>query len=104
MVTLKFTGLCYGVAGVGVAFIAANLGSVLQVTYTISGTMSGPLFGMFILSVFFPFVSVQVCFSTLINLPDPAGNNCRRYVLDATPIRVLQVCNFNFRISWRELY
>ena len=65
---MHIAGIGYGVLGVGVAFIASTLDGVLQVTYTVIGTMSGPLLGLFILSVAFPFVTVPVRLHSLIGI------------------------------------
>lgn len=48
----KITACIYGIICVGIAFLAQNLGGVLQASLTIFGVVGGPLFGLFTLGMF----------------------------------------------------
>ncbi|XP_071113062.1 sodium-dependent multivitamin transporter-like [Haliotis cracherodii] len=50
----KCTAACFGFLCIGLAFVASTLGNVLQISYAILSTLDGPLFGIFILGMFFP--------------------------------------------------
>ncbi|XP_067672707.1 sodium-coupled monocarboxylate transporter 1-like [Haliotis asinina] len=43
-----------GITTVAFAFMVSRLGGILQATYTVASITSGPLFGLFILGMFFP--------------------------------------------------
>ncbi|XP_046352870.1 sodium-dependent multivitamin transporter-like [Haliotis rufescens] len=43
-----------GIATIAFAFLVSQLGGILQATYTVASITSGPLFGLFILGMFFP--------------------------------------------------
>ncbi|XP_048236772.1 sodium-coupled monocarboxylate transporter 1-like isoform X1 [Haliotis rufescens] len=54
----KLLVLFFGGAGIGMSFIAMNLGgTVLQASLSFSGAASGPLLGMFALGAFFPWAN-----------------------------------------------
>ncbi|XP_059469784.1 putative sodium-dependent multivitamin transporter [Neocloeon triangulifer] len=55
----KILVLLYGSLCIGMAFVAQNLGGVLQASLTIFGVVGGPLFGTFTLGMFF-WISNQV--------------------------------------------
>lgn len=48
----KITATIFGIICIGVAFIAQNLGGVLQASLTIFGVVGGPLFALFTLGMF----------------------------------------------------
>jgi solute carrier family 5 (sodium-coupled monocarboxylate transporter), member 8/12 len=48
----KIMAAVYGCVCVGVAFLAQNLGGVLQASLTVFGVVGGPLFGLFTLGMF----------------------------------------------------
>ncbi|XP_046571841.1 sodium-coupled monocarboxylate transporter 1-like [Haliotis rubra] len=50
----KCTAASFGFLCIGLAFVASTLGNVLQISYAILSTLDGPLFGIFILGMFFP--------------------------------------------------
>ncbi|XP_067672704.1 sodium-dependent multivitamin transporter-like [Haliotis asinina] len=50
----KLVVLGCGFGSIGLTFVVSRLGSVLQATYTIGSITNGPLFGLFILGMFFP--------------------------------------------------
>jgi sodium-coupled monocarboxylate transporter 8/12 len=47
----------YGLACIGLAFIASNFKGILQASLTVFGVVGGPLLGLFTLGMLFPFVS-----------------------------------------------
>jgi len=56
----KLLALLYGFLCLGIAFAAESLGGVLQASLTIFGVVGGPLFGLFTLGMFVPFVNQTV--------------------------------------------
>ncbi|KAL7640631.1 UNVERIFIED_CONTAM: hypothetical protein RMT77_008906 [Armadillidium vulgare] len=48
--------------GVGLAFIVARLGTLFQVTYSVSGALIGPLDGLFITGISAPWVNKKGAF------------------------------------------
>ena len=56
----KFTALLYGIMTIVIAFIVGRLGTVLQASLSLSGSVTGPLFALFCLGIFFPFVNWKV--------------------------------------------
>ena len=56
----KLTALLYGVMTIAIAFIVGRLGTVLQASLSLSGSVIGPLFALFCLGIFFPFVNGRV--------------------------------------------
>lgn len=48
----KLFALSYGIASIGMAFLAQFLGGVLQASLTIFGVVGGPLLGLFSLGMF----------------------------------------------------
>lgn len=53
----KFIAASYGILSLGLAFFVGRLGTVLQASIALSGSTRGPLFGLFCLGMFFPFVN-----------------------------------------------
>ncbi|KAB7494286.1 Sodium-coupled monocarboxylate transporter 1 [Armadillidium nasatum] len=51
-----------GLMGVGLAFIVARLGTIFQVTYSVSGALIGPLDGLFITAISAPWVNKKGAF------------------------------------------
>ncbi|CAM6000601.1 unnamed protein product, partial [Sphagnum balticum] len=83
----KFIALSYGLLAIGIAFLVGRLGTVLQASYALSGSITGPLLGLFCLGIFIPcanaigafvgiILGVGTClfitFGTLVN-PRPKG-------------------------------
>ncbi|XP_028653039.2 solute carrier family 5 member 6a [Erpetoichthys calabaricus] len=50
----KLLALGYGIVCLGMAYIASQMGSVLQAALSIFGMVGGPLLGVFCLGIFFP--------------------------------------------------
>jgi sodium-coupled monocarboxylate transporter 8/12 len=50
----------YGIATMLLAFVAANLGSIFQVTITVIGAFGGTLGGLFIMGLFLPCINKVV--------------------------------------------
>lgn len=53
----KVLAFMYGLACIGLAFVAENFNGVLQASLTIFGVVGGPLMGLFTLGMIFPFTS-----------------------------------------------
>lgn len=53
----KCLALVFGLACIGLAFVAENFTGVLQASLTIFGVVGGPLMGIFTLGMMFPFTS-----------------------------------------------
>ncbi|KAJ8044857.1 Sodium-coupled monocarboxylate transporter 2 [Holothuria leucospilota] len=53
----KVTCIFYGLVCITLAFLAPVLGNVLQVTISIAGVCNGPVLGMFLLGVLFPWAN-----------------------------------------------
>jgi len=53
----KLLAASYGLLSLGLAFFVGRLGTVLQASIALSGSTRGPLFGLFCLGLFFPFVN-----------------------------------------------
>lgn len=51
----KFTAIFYGILSIGLAFVVGRLGTVLQASIALVGAVTGPLMGLFLLGIFFPF-------------------------------------------------
>ncbi|KAF0307765.1 Sodium-coupled monocarboxylate transporter 2 [Amphibalanus amphitrite] len=54
---LRIISMLYGLVAVGLAFVASNLGGVLQATMSITSAFGGPLLGVFTLGIFVPFAN-----------------------------------------------
>jgi SSS family transporter len=63
----KFIAAGYGVLSVGLAFIVGRLGTVLQASLALSGSLGGPLLALFCLALFCPFVNAKSAFVSLIS-------------------------------------
>lgn len=57
----KYTSLppasCMGLLGIALAFLVANLGTLFQVGYSISGALVSPLDGLFVTGILAPWVN-----------------------------------------------
>ncbi|XP_046573233.1 sodium-coupled monocarboxylate transporter 1-like [Haliotis rubra] len=53
-VITKLSAAVCGFACIGLAFLAGNFGNMLQLSYIIMSVFDGPVFGVFILGMFFP--------------------------------------------------
>ncbi|ESO89082.1 hypothetical protein LOTGIDRAFT_210041 [Lottia gigantea] len=53
----KILVIIYGLAGLAFAFAVSRLGAILQATYSIYSILNGPLAGIFILGLFFPWAN-----------------------------------------------
>ena len=58
--SLPSSGVGFGGLGVGVALGVAQLQGILQVCLSLIGIMNGPILGLFVASVFLPFVNSLV--------------------------------------------
>ncbi|CAH1790095.1 unnamed protein product [Owenia fusiformis] len=69
----KLMVLIYGAAGIGMAFLAQNLGgTVLQASLSFTGAAGGPLIGIFILGAVFPWANwIGVVVGGLVGLALP---------------------------------
>lgn len=54
------TAMAYGVLAVGAAFLAGNLGGVLQTAVAVTSSVSGPLLAAFVMALFMPFTNAKV--------------------------------------------
>lgn len=54
------TALGYGVLAVGAAFMAGNLGGVLQTAIAVTNSVAGPLLAAFVMALFMPFTNAKV--------------------------------------------
>ena len=50
----------YGGIAIGFAFMVGNIGGILQATISVTGSVSGPLLGAFMLGVLFKFTNKWV--------------------------------------------
>ncbi|KAK3878590.1 hypothetical protein Pcinc_016803 [Petrolisthes cinctipes] len=51
----KLIAMGYGTVAVGLAFLAGNLGGLLQTAHAFVGSVSGPLLSVFVMALFMPF-------------------------------------------------
>ena len=58
----KLIAAAYGLVCLGLAFFIGQLGTVLQASIALSGSTRGPLFALFCLGLFFPFVNAKGAF------------------------------------------
>ncbi|XP_071108383.1 sodium-coupled monocarboxylate transporter 1-like [Haliotis cracherodii] len=58
----KVTVVIFGGVAIGLAALVSQLGSVLQASYTVYSIINGPLFGLFILGMFFPWANAWGAF------------------------------------------
>ena len=65
----KLIAAFYGLISLGLAFFIGQLGTVLQASIALSGSTRGPLFALFCLGFFFPFVNAKgAFFGTIIGI------------------------------------
>lgn len=57
---MRGTVLVIGVISVALVFVVQRLGTVLQLTFTLSSLAAGPLFGLFFMGVMCPWVKKRV--------------------------------------------
>lgn len=62
----KFLACLFGLACIGLAFVAENFTGVLQASLTIFGVVGGPLLGLFTLGMAFPFTSQRAVVPSFI--------------------------------------
>ncbi|GJQ70612.1 hypothetical protein Trydic_g23005 [Trypoxylus dichotomus] len=62
----KVMALCYGLICVATAFLAENLGGVLQASLTIFGVIGGPLLGLFSIGMFTTRANQKGCILALV--------------------------------------
>lgn len=63
MVSIYFpvtVALGYGFLALGLAFLAGNLGGVLQAAIAVTSSVAGPLLAVFIMALFMPFTNSKV--------------------------------------------
>lgn len=56
---VKLLAMFYGLLAIGFSFVMGRLGTVMQASMAISGSLSGPLFGLFFLGMFFRCVNAK---------------------------------------------
>lgn len=54
VLTYNFVAASYGILSIGLSFVVGRLGTVLQASIAISGSIRGPLLALFVLAFFFP--------------------------------------------------
>lgn len=57
---LRGSVLLFGAVSVVFIYIVEHLGAVMQLTMTLSSTSGGPLFGLFVMGIFMPWVNATV--------------------------------------------
>nr|XP_045596123.1 sodium-dependent multivitamin transporter-like [Procambarus clarkii]XP_045596124.1 sodium-dependent multivitamin transporter-like [Procambarus clarkii]XP_045596125.1 sodium-dependent multivitamin transporter-like [Procambarus clarkii]XP_045596126.1 sodium-dependent multivitamin transporter-like [Procambarus clarkii]XP_045596127.1 sodium-dependent multivitamin transporter-like [Procambarus clarkii]XP_045596128.1 sodium-dependent multivitamin transporter-like [Procambarus clarkii] len=62
----KFLALGYGFLAVGLAFLAGNLGGVLQAAIAVTSSVAGPLLAVFLMALFMPFTNSKGACTALI--------------------------------------
>lgn len=62
----KILAFSFGLACIGLAFVAENFTGVLQASLTIFGVVGGPLMGLFTLGMIFPFTSQRAVIPSFI--------------------------------------
>ncbi|KAG7157234.1 Sodium-coupled monocarboxylate transporter 2-like 7, partial [Homarus americanus] len=62
----KFLALGYGLLAVCLAFLAGNLGGVLQAAIAVTSSVAGPLLAVFIMALFMPFTNSKGACAALI--------------------------------------
>ncbi|CAG2173502.1 unnamed protein product [Oppiella nova] len=53
----KLIAMSYGLIIIGFAFLVGNAGTVMQASMAISGAMSGPIFALFLVGIFYPYAT-----------------------------------------------
>ncbi|XP_050390523.1 sodium-dependent multivitamin transporter isoform X2 [Patella vulgata] len=53
----KFLVVIYGVIGIGAAFLVSQVSAILQASYSLFSIINGPLSGLFVLGIFFPWAN-----------------------------------------------
>lgn len=57
---MRGTVLIVGIISVGLVFVVQHMGTVLQLSMTLSGVIGGPIFGMFTMGLMCPWVKRRV--------------------------------------------
>ncbi|CAG2171094.1 unnamed protein product, partial [Oppiella nova] len=60
LIITKLIAMSYGLLIIGFAFLVGNAGTVMQASLAMSGAMSGPIFGLFIVGLFHPYATAPV--------------------------------------------
>ena len=58
--TCHTTALVYGILSMLMAFLAKNMGGVLQIAIGVYGGCTGPILAMFVMALFVPFTNPKV--------------------------------------------
>lgn len=61
---MKLITLIVGIVSVSLVFIVERLGTILELITTLGGATIGPLMGLFLLGIFFPFANRKVLYFT----------------------------------------
>ncbi|CAG2163638.1 unnamed protein product [Oppiella nova] len=99
--------MTYGLLAIGIAFVVGRLGTVLQASYALSGSITGPLLSMFCLGIFFPCVNAIGAISGLVSgigvclvittgtiiYPRPKGFQLPVSVTSCPPDIISQLCS-----------
>lgn len=63
----KLIAAAYGVVSLALAFVVGQLGTVLQASVSLSGSVRGPLLSLYILAFFFPFINSRGAITGVIS-------------------------------------
>lgn len=57
---VKLIAMSYGLLAIALSFTVGSLGTVMQASMSLTGSLNGPLMGLFTLGMLFPFVNSKV--------------------------------------------
>ncbi len=68
----KLTSVIFGLTCFSLAFLVANVKTILEATVAIKGSIAGPILGVFTLGIFFPYASATVSSSLTHTMDFPS--------------------------------